>query len=73
MMRWMLPVWSASSWVSQTHFSCSRSMIELAAATKSSPSVPIPESMRTGSSAISRKALTGSTPIPGSDRFAGRT
>jgi hypothetical protein len=31
MTRWMLPVWSASSWVSQTHLSLLRSIIELTA------------------------------------------
>ncbi len=71
--RRMLPVWSASSWVSQIHLSLSRSMTVLTAAMKSSVSIPIPVSMRTGSSAISRKALMGSTPTPGKDRLAGKT
>ena len=50
----MLPVWSASSWVNQIHFSSRRSMSELTAAMKSSPSTPRPVSISTGSSAMSR-------------------
>ena len=54
MIRWMLPVWSASSWVSQTHPSLSGSTMELTAAMKSSPSSPMPVSISTGSSAINK-------------------
>jgi hypothetical protein len=71
--RWTLPVWSASSCVSHSHFSSLGSMIELSAAMKSSPSTPMPVSIRTGSSAMMRYALIGSTPMPGSGRLAGKT
>ena len=51
--RWMFPVWSASSWVNQTHRRAAGSTIDVSASTNWSASIPNPVSTSTGSWASS--------------------